>query len=40
MWDNRATMHRASRFDRNEVRDVRRTTLAGHAATMEQERTA
>ena len=40
MWDNRATMHRARRFDRNEVRDVRRTTLAGHAPTMEQERTA
>jgi alpha-ketoglutarate-dependent 2,4-dichlorophenoxyacetate dioxygenase len=32
MWDNRATMHRARRFDRNEVRDVRRTTLAGVAA--------
>src|SRR5215469_6040988 len=31
MWDNRATMHRARRFDRNEVRDVRRTTLAGEA---------
>jgi alpha-ketoglutarate-dependent 2,4-dichlorophenoxyacetate dioxygenase len=29
MWDNRSTMHRARRFDRNEVRDVRRTTLAG-----------
>jgi alpha-ketoglutarate-dependent 2,4-dichlorophenoxyacetate dioxygenase len=29
MWDNRLTMHRARRFDRNEVRDVRRTTLAG-----------
>jgi alpha-ketoglutarate-dependent 2,4-dichlorophenoxyacetate dioxygenase len=37
MWDNRATMHRARRFDRNEVRDVRRTTLAGHAPTVEQE---
>ncbi len=36
MWDNRATMHRARRFDRNEVRDVRRTTLAGDAATVEQ----
>jgi alpha-ketoglutarate-dependent 2,4-dichlorophenoxyacetate dioxygenase len=33
MWDNRATMHRARRFDRNEVRDVRRTTLAGEPAT-------
>jgi alpha-ketoglutarate-dependent 2,4-dichlorophenoxyacetate dioxygenase len=32
MWDNRTTMHRARRFDRNEVRDVRRTTLAGDAA--------
>ncbi|MCX7382969.1 MAG: TauD/TfdA family dioxygenase [Alphaproteobacteria bacterium] len=36
IWDNRTTMHRARRFDRNEVRDVRRTTLAGHAATAEQ----
>jgi alpha-ketoglutarate-dependent 2,4-dichlorophenoxyacetate dioxygenase len=32
MWDNRQTMHRARRFDRNEVRDVRRTTLAGDMA--------
>ncbi len=32
MWDNRQTMHRARRFDRNEVRDVRRTTLAGDIA--------
>jgi len=31
MWDNRATMHRARRFDHREVRDVRRTTLAGAA---------
>jgi alpha-ketoglutarate-dependent 2,4-dichlorophenoxyacetate dioxygenase len=31
MWDNRQTMHRGRRFDRNEVRDVRRTTLAGDA---------
>ena len=29
MWDNRATMHRARPFDHGEVRDVRRTTLAG-----------
>ena len=36
MWDNRTTMHRARRFDPNEVRDVRRTTLAGDAATVEQ----
>jgi alpha-ketoglutarate-dependent 2,4-dichlorophenoxyacetate dioxygenase len=32
MWDNRVTMHRARRFDRSEVRDVRRTTLAGEPA--------
>ena len=36
MWDNRSTMHRARRFDRNEVRDVRRTTLAGDATTVDQ----
>jgi alpha-ketoglutarate-dependent 2,4-dichlorophenoxyacetate dioxygenase len=36
MWDNRATMHRARRFDRNEVRDMRRTTLAGSGPTVEQ----
>jgi alpha-ketoglutarate-dependent 2,4-dichlorophenoxyacetate dioxygenase len=36
MWDNRTTMHRARRFDRNEVRDVRRTTLGGDVATIEQ----
>jgi alpha-ketoglutarate-dependent 2,4-dichlorophenoxyacetate dioxygenase len=32
IWDNRATMHRARRFDRGEIRDVRRTTLAGEPA--------
>src|SRR5205085_10105594 len=36
MWDNRATMHLARRFDRTEVRDVRRTTLAGDTGTIEQ----
>ena len=36
IWDNRATMHRACRFDRNEVRDMRRTTLAGDGPTVEQ----
>jgi alpha-ketoglutarate-dependent 2,4-dichlorophenoxyacetate dioxygenase len=36
IWDNRTTMHRARRFDRNEVRDVRRTTLAGDVATIAQ----
>ncbi|MFO1159367.1 MAG: TauD/TfdA family dioxygenase [Reyranellaceae bacterium] len=36
MWDNRSTMHRACRFDRTEVRDMRRTTLAGDGPTVEQ----
>ena len=36
IWDNRTTMHRARRFDHREVRDVRRTTLAGDVATMDQ----
>ncbi len=36
MWDNRQTMHRGRRFDRHEVRDVRRTTLAGDSPTIEQ----
>jgi alpha-ketoglutarate-dependent 2,4-dichlorophenoxyacetate dioxygenase len=36
MWDNRQTMHRVRRFDESEVRDMRRTTVAGDAATAEQ----
>jgi alpha-ketoglutarate-dependent 2,4-dichlorophenoxyacetate dioxygenase len=36
MWDNRQTMHRARRFDRNEVRDVRRTTLGGDSPLIAQ----
>jgi alpha-ketoglutarate-dependent 2,4-dichlorophenoxyacetate dioxygenase len=36
MWDNRQTMHRGRRFAQGEVRDVRRTTLAGDAPTVEQ----
>lgn len=36
MWDNRTTMHRARRFDRTEIRDMRRTTLAGDVPTIEQ----
>lgn len=36
IWDNRSTMHRARRFAQDEVRDVRRTTLAGDAPTVEQ----
>jgi len=36
MWDNRQTMHRVRRFDESLVRDMRRTTVAGEAATTEQ----
>jgi alpha-ketoglutarate-dependent 2,4-dichlorophenoxyacetate dioxygenase len=36
IWDNRTTMHRARRFDHREVRDVRRTTLAGDGPLMPQ----
>jgi alpha-ketoglutarate-dependent 2,4-dichlorophenoxyacetate dioxygenase len=36
MWDNRSTMHRVTRFDETQVRDVRRTTVAGDCMTVEQ----
>jgi alpha-ketoglutarate-dependent 2,4-dichlorophenoxyacetate dioxygenase len=37
IWDNRQTMHRARRFDdTREVRDMRRTTVAGEAMTAQQ----
>src|SRR3954451_22241442 len=36
IWDNRATMHRVRRFDETQVRDMRRTALAGDAPTVEQ----
>ncbi len=36
IWDNRQTMHRVRRFDEREVRDMRRTTVAGDAPTVEQ----
>jgi len=36
MWDNRQTMHRVRRFDDTQVRDVRRTTVAGDAMTAAQ----
>jgi alpha-ketoglutarate-dependent 2,4-dichlorophenoxyacetate dioxygenase len=36
MCDNRTTMHRARRFDRHEMRDACRTTLAGDHPTVEQ----
>jgi alpha-ketoglutarate-dependent 2,4-dichlorophenoxyacetate dioxygenase len=36
IWDNRATMHRARRYNETEVRDMRRTTLRGDGPTVEQ----
>jgi alpha-ketoglutarate-dependent 2,4-dichlorophenoxyacetate dioxygenase len=36
MWDNRQMMHRVRRFDEGEIRDMRRTTVAGDAPTVEQ----
>jgi len=36
MWDNRQLMHRVTRFDDTQVRDVRRTTVAGDGLTVAQ----
>jgi len=36
MWDNRTTMHRARPFPAEEVRDMRRTTIAGDGPTVAQ----
>jgi alpha-ketoglutarate-dependent 2,4-dichlorophenoxyacetate dioxygenase len=36
MWDNRAMMHRARRYDPNEVRELHRTTVADDHPTLEQ----
>src|SRR4051794_8354974 len=36
IWDNRTTMHRARRYDPNERRDLRRTTVACEEGTVEQ----
>jgi alpha-ketoglutarate-dependent 2,4-dichlorophenoxyacetate dioxygenase len=36
MWDNRAMMHRARRYDATQVRDLHRTTNADSAPTLEQ----
>tara|TARA_B100000676_G_scaffold312152_1_gene384983 strand:- start:2740 stop:3636 length:897 start_codon:yes stop_codon:yes gene_type:complete len=41
IWDNRSTMHRARAFDDvNEIRDMRRTTIAGEAPTVMQDMVA
>jgi alpha-ketoglutarate-dependent 2,4-dichlorophenoxyacetate dioxygenase len=36
MWDNRQMMHRVRRYDEGQPRDMRRTTVAGEAATVAQ----
>ena len=36
MWDNRQTCHRAREYDETQPRDMRRTTVAGEAMTVEQ----
>jgi len=36
MWDNRATMHRARRYDHTQVRDMRRTTLTNEVSSLQQ----
>ena len=36
MWDNRQHMHRARPYDEIQVRDMRRTTIAGEAQTADQ----
>jgi len=40
MWDNRQTMHRVRRFDDTQVRDMRRTTVAGDNYTVVEEQAA
>jgi alpha-ketoglutarate-dependent 2,4-dichlorophenoxyacetate dioxygenase len=36
IWDNRQTMHRVRRYDEAQLRDMRRTTVAGDAPTVAQ----
>ena len=36
IWDNRITMHRARPFPADEMRDMRRTTVADEAPTLQQ----
>jgi alpha-ketoglutarate-dependent 2,4-dichlorophenoxyacetate dioxygenase len=36
IWDNRQTMRRARRYRADEVRDMRRTTIAGDGPTAPQ----
>jgi alpha-ketoglutarate-dependent 2,4-dichlorophenoxyacetate dioxygenase len=36
IWDNRQVMHRVRRYDENQPRDMRRTTIAGDTPTVAQ----
>ena len=36
IWDNQSTMHRAMGYDNKEVRDMRRTTVAGVTSSLEE----
>jgi alpha-ketoglutarate-dependent 2,4-dichlorophenoxyacetate dioxygenase len=36
MWDNRATMHRARRYDDKQIRELHRTTVADVGPTLDQ----
>jgi alpha-ketoglutarate-dependent 2,4-dichlorophenoxyacetate dioxygenase len=36
IWDNRATMHRATRYDIEQIRDLHRTTVSDCAPTLQQ----
>ena len=36
MWDNRQVMHRVTRFDETQIRDMRRSTVAGDGLTVQQ----
>lgn len=40
MWDNRQVLHRVRRYDDRQPRDMRRTTVAGDAMTVEQAQAA
>lgn len=40
IWDNRQVMHRVRRYDQSQPRDMRRTTVAGDAVTVEQAQAA
>ena len=37
IWDNRVVMHRGRRYERTQVRDMHRTTIADRAPTLQQE---